>query len=60
MRLVVAIAAGCALLLLLTWQIDREMRIRRCLDAGGGWDGPNSRCIPHPSRIIIQRDLHRS
>ena len=59
-RVVIAIAAGCVLLLLLTWHIDREIRIGRCLNAGGRWDGPNSHCIPAPSRIIIQRDLRRS
>jgi hypothetical protein len=59
-RLLIAVAAGFSLLLLLSWQVYREEQMGRCLDAGGQWDGPNSRCVPGRSRITIQRDLYRS
>jgi hypothetical protein len=58
-RLLIAVAAGCSLVLLLAWQLHREARIERCLETDGRWDGPNSRCMPDPSRITIQRDLYR-
>jgi hypothetical protein len=59
-RLLIAVAAGCGLLLLLAWQVHREARIEACIEKGGRWDGPTSRCVPDPSRITIQRDLYRS
>ena len=59
-RILIAVAAGFSLLLLLAWQFHRKTQMGRCAASGGQWDGANSRCVPHPSGITIQRDLYRS
>ncbi|HEX7072798.1 MAG TPA: hypothetical protein VF226_02055 [Hyphomicrobiaceae bacterium] len=59
-RWAVVIAVSVILLGLLAWQQTRQREIRRCLEAGGIWDGPNSRCVPDSARPILQRDLHRT
>jgi hypothetical protein len=59
-RLLIAATAALSVLLLLAWQIHREAQMRRCVASGGQWEGTNSRCVPPPSGITIQRDLYRS
>jgi len=58
-RWAIVIAVTALLVALLAWQQLRQREVQRCLDAGGMWDGPNSRCIPDPGRPILQRDLQR-
>lgn len=58
-RWAIVIAVTALLVALLVWQQLRQREVQRCLDAGGMWGGPNSRCIPDPARLILQRDLQR-
>jgi hypothetical protein len=58
-RLAIAGLTAAMLAGLLVWQLDRERRVRGCLDAGGLWDGQSSLCRD-PLRPILQRDYHRS
>lgn len=55
---------GAALILvllgtLLLWQWSRERRIVQCREAGGLWNGPQSRCDVPAGRPIIKRDIER-
>nr|PZN84673.1 MAG: hypothetical protein DIU57_08100 [Pseudomonadota bacterium] len=59
-RWAVVIAVTALLVALLVWQQMRQREVQRCLDSGGMWDGPNSRCVPDPARPILQRDLQRA
>jgi len=59
-RLTIAILTGSVLLLLLAWQEHRVALVRNCVQAGGLWDGPTSKCRPAPVRIQIEKDLKRS
>jgi hypothetical protein len=57
-RWAVVAAAVAVLIALLGWQYVRQREIARCLEAGGTWDGPNSRCAP--AGPILQGDIYRS
>jgi hypothetical protein len=59
-RWVIAGVMVAALLLLVGWQIQRQRAITVCDEAGGIWDGANSRCLPKPPSPILQRDIYRS
>jgi hypothetical protein len=59
-RWIAAAAVVVVLALLFGWQHQREQAIARCTQDGGLWDGAKSRCVPDPTRVILQRDLHRS
>lgn len=56
-RLMFTVCTAAALLMLVGWQLQRELMIRRCLDGGGAWDG--QACGPLKVRPILQRDLRR-
>lgn len=57
-RWAVVVVAVLVLIALMGWQYLRERQMARCLETGGTWDGPNSRCVP--SGPILQRDIYRS
>ena len=59
-RWAIAIGVTALLIALLVWQRTRQREVQRCIDSGGIWDGPNSRCVPDPARPILQRDLQRA
>jgi len=59
-RWAIAIGVTALLIALLVWQQTRQREVQRCIDSGGIWDGPNSRCVPDPARPILQRDLQRA
>jgi hypothetical protein len=59
-RILVAVACALALLVLAGWNAQRQRLVARCLEAGGQWVGPQSRCDPDPRRITIQRELRRT
>ncbi|HEX5599593.1 MAG TPA: hypothetical protein VFX46_03055 [Hyphomicrobiaceae bacterium] len=59
-RWAIVIGVTALLVALLVWQQERQREVQRCIDSGGIWDGPTSRCVPDPARPILQRDLQRT
>lgn len=59
-RWAIVIGTTLVLLALVAWQQIRRQEVARCLESGGMWDGPSSRCLPKPSAPILQRDLYRT
>ncbi|HEX6001096.1 MAG TPA: hypothetical protein VFZ16_17155 [Hyphomicrobiaceae bacterium] len=59
-RLIVALATLMVLAGLISWQVQRDRLVQACVDAGGVWDGPHSRCHPIPRPILQREDYHRS
>ena len=57
-RLLVAGLIALVLILLLSWQAQRERLVKACLESGGAWTGTS--CGPLRIRPILQRDLQRS
>ncbi len=56
------VAAALILVLLgtlLFWQWSRERQIVQCREAGGLWNGSQSRCDEPASRPIIKREIER-
>jgi hypothetical protein len=54
----VLMAAGVAVLMI--WQAVRTHRMNECREAGGVWQGRESRCIMPPGHIILRRGIERS
>jgi hypothetical protein len=58
-RWIAAAAMLATLGALLIWQWSRERQIAACHQAGGIWNGAQSRCQPAPGRPLLRRDLER-
>lgn len=58
-RWVLASLALVVVVALLAWQWRRERMITECLQAGGAWDGPASRCLKTPPSPFLKRGIER-
>lgn len=58
-RIIAAVAAVLILAGLYAWQVEREGKVRACLETGGDWVGSEGACKYPKGRMLVRPDLKR-